>query len=360
MEPETRRFWLIALVLAAGGAALLLFGRAREELQPKLERAWVAIEVGDSGVAKVGSVKVEPDKDYILHAVLQAESWQGEKVYFTDALRLELPEGEVPAERLRSWGGGEETRVLWFSIEAAKPFAEMAEPAGLDGFEFREFFLPEWPRTWAVSGKWSATSAGVRLPQGITHLPFGTRRFHVRIEIFGPDSMIRPLQRLESWKGSDLRSQVEHFPTVHSSLEGVLGPPSTAFGLPQLETAPEAATGTAEAIAAWRNERLAFSRLAVIRSALDVAGVDPDSLEWSSVELTGSERFDSPGDLLRVGERWVLTYQDLGEVGWLDYEDLCFDFDRGAAVRRLGDIFVGDGLVERAQLRPQVLERDVQ
>lgn len=350
MEPETRRFWLIALVLAGGVAALLLFGRAQEKLEPELERAWVAIEVGESGVARVGGVRVDPGKDFTLHAVLQGTSWRGEKVYFTDASRLELPDGEVPPERLRRWGGGEETRVLWFSVEASKPFAEIGAPEELEDFEFSEFFLPEWPRTWTVSGKWSATSAGVRLPRGITRLPFGTRRFHVRIEIFGPDSKIRPLQRLESLKGSDLGVQAEHFPTVHSSLEGVLGPPSTAFGLPQLESAAEAAPGTGEAIAAWRGQRLAFSRLAVIRSALDAAGADPESLEWAAVELTGTVAWEAPGNLLRVGDRWVLTYEDHGEPGRLDYDDLCFDFDRGAAVRRLGDIFVGDGLVERASL----------
>jgi hypothetical protein len=350
VEPETRRFWVIALALGGGVLALLLFGRAQEELAPELERAWVAIEVGGSGVAKAGGVRVEPGTDFTLYAVLEATSWRGETVYFTEASRLEMPDGEVPAERLRKWGGGEETRVLWFSVEAAKPFAEIAEPAELESFEFKEFFLAGWPRTWTVSGKWSATSAGVRLPRGITDLPFGTRRFHVRIEIFGPDSEIRPLQRLGSLEGSDLRSHFETFPTVHSALVGVLGPPSTAFGLPQLELAPEAAEGTAQALASWRKERLAFSRLAVIRSALDAGGADPEKLEWSAVELTGSVPWLASGDLLRVGDRWVLTYRDLGKEGWLDYEDLCFDFDRGAAVRRLGDIFIGDGLVERASL----------
>ena len=53
-----------------------------------------------------------------------------------------------------------------------------------------------------------------------------------------------------------------------------------------------------------------------------------------------------PGDLLRVGERLVILLQDRGIAGTLDYDDLCFDFFRGASVRPLREVFVGDGLVE--------------
>ena len=200
------------------------------------------------------------------------------------------------------------------------------------------------------SGRWGATSAGVVLPRGVEYLPFGTRRFHVRIEIFGPESEIRPRQRIESWNGAQLAADPEHFPTVLSRLEGSLGPPSAAFGLPQLEPAADAGAEARQAIAEWRGRRLGFSRLPLIKAAIEAADVDPEELDWRAVELTGEVGFESPGDLVRVGERWVLTYEDRGVEGRLDYEDLCFDFDRGAAVRRLGDIFVGEGLVERARL----------
>ena len=52
------------------------------------------------------------------------------------------------------------------------------------------------------------------------------------------------------------------------------------------------------------------------------------------------------GDLLRAGERLVVLYEDRGTFGVLDAADLCFDFFKGAAVRRLDEVFSGDGLLE--------------
>ncbi len=350
VEPETRRFWWIAATLAAVVGGVMLFGRAREELEPTPRRAWVAIEAAGSGIARVGAVEIDAGGDFELHAVLEAEGWQGQKVYYTHASRLELPDGEVEPGRLRRWTGGDQIRVLWFSVEAARPYLEVARPEDLTALEFREFFLADWPRTWSVSGRWGATSAGVSLPRGVTHLPFGTRRFHVRVEIFGPESEIRPRQRLQSWSGAELRAHLDRFPTVLSRLPGALGPPSAAFGLPQLEPAPGAGPEALRAVAEWRRDRLGFSRLSLIKAAIEATGADPERLEWQAVELDGEAAWESPGELVRVGDRWVLTYQDRGIAERLDDDDLCFDFDKGAAIRRLGDIFVGDGLVERARL----------
>ncbi len=350
MEPETRRFWLIALALVVGVLALMLFGRAREEVLPTPERAWVAIEVPGSGIARAGKVEVEAGGGFTLHAVLEAKNWQGETVYYTEASRLELPEGEVDPERLRPWSSSLETKVLWFSVEAAKPFLEVENSSQLDELQFREYFLAEWPRTWSVSGKWGGPSAGVVRPRGLESVPFGTRRFHVRIQLFGPESEIRPRSSFQSWGGAELRAEVDRFPTVLSRLSGTLGPASVTFGLPQLETVKGADPELVRVAADWRSRRLAFSRLAVIKGAIDAAGAAIDELVWRTIELTGETEWEAPGVLLRVGDRWVLTYQDLGIEGRLDYEDLCFDFDKGAAIRRLGDIFVGEGSVERARL----------
>ncbi len=350
MEPETRRFWWIAFGLILAVLALMLFGRAEQELQPSPRRAWVAIQPAGSDVARVGKVEVDAGGEFLLHAVLEAENWQGKTVYFTEASRLELPDGEVDPERIRKWNSSLETRVLWFSVEAAKPFLEVPDLATLEALEYKDFFLADWPRTWSVSGKWTGPSAGVTLPRDLEYLPFGTRRFNVRIELFGPESEIRPRESFTSWTGAELIAEVEHFPTVVSRLGGTLGPPSYAFGLPQLEKIKGAGVDVKEALAERRKRKLAFSRLGVIKGALDAAGMDPENLDWHSIELTGDTEWGAPGALLRVGDRWVLTYLDRGLEGRLDYEDLCFDFDKGAAVRRLGDIFVGDGLVDRARL----------
>lgn len=350
MEPESKRVFWIGLALIVGVIALMLFGRAQEELAPTPKRAWVAIE-GDDGVARVGGIEVPKGGEYTLHAVLEAESWQGEPVFYTEAAALELPDGPVSSDALRTWHDREEARVLWFSLEGSRPFLEIGDPKDLEEFEFKEFFLPGWPRSWSVSGRWGATSAGVTLPTGVERLPFGTRRFHVRIEIFGPESKIRPRVRYQSWNAAELRSSLELVPTVRSTLAGALGPASGAFGLTQFEVAVEAAPGTKEALAEWRAQGLGFSRLPVIKASLDAAGLDAEDLSWEEIELTGEVEWQVAGALLRVGERWVLTYEDRGVLGYLDDEDLCFDFDKGAAVRRLGDIFVGEGLVERARLQ---------
>ena len=51
-----------------------------------------------------------------------------------------------------------------------------------------------------------------------------------------------------------------------------------------------------------------------------------------------------------VGERFVILAYDQGDPGRLDDGDLGFDFDKGAVLRRLGEIFTGEGLVEWAPL----------
>ena len=351
MDADTRRIWWIALGLVLAVGAFFLLGTAQEELQPTPLRALVAIEAAESGVARLGPVEVAPGGRYTLHAVLEADSWQGDRVYYTEAEALHLPDGPVDPDRLRTWSSRDEVRVLWFSIEGAKPYQEIGAADDLDAFEFREFFLPDWPRTWSVSGLWGGTSAGVTLPEGVDGLPFGTRRFHVRIEVFGPESEIRPRERFQSWTAAELRDHLDLVPTVSSRLEGTLGPASSAFGLSQFEKAPGAEPEVMEALAAWRKRKLGFSRLTVIRASLDAAGIDPEALRWEEIEINGEVDWGAPGDLLRAGERWVLTYEDRGVPGMLDDDDLCFDFDKGAAVRRLGDIFVGEGLVERARLQ---------
>ena len=74
------------------------------------------------------------------------------------------------------------------------------------------------------------------------------------------------------------------------------------------------------------------------------------------VDLAGGPRWGptgvSPGDLLRVGERIVVLVEDLGTPEQLDYSDLCFDYFRGAKIKPLREVFVGEGLVEWVALTP--------
>ncbi len=79
-----------------------------------------------------------------------------------------------------------------------------------------------------------------------------------------------------------------------------------------------------------------------------------DQLDWRWTDLAGGTSWGpelAAGDLLRVGERIVVMYQDGGAAGALDYEDLCFDFVDGARIRPLGEVFSGEGeSVELANL----------
>ena len=56
------------------------------------------------------------------------------------------------------------------------------------------------------------------------------------------------------------------------------------------------------------------------------------------------------GDLIRAGGRVVVLYEDRGTPGRLDRGDLCFDFEQGAEVLPLSEVFVGEGLLELARL----------
>ncbi len=55
MSPEQRNTLLIAAGLAVIVLAALFWPRVRERLEPRLESAWVAIETGEEGVARVGA-----------------------------------------------------------------------------------------------------------------------------------------------------------------------------------------------------------------------------------------------------------------------------------------------------------------
>ena len=80
------------------------------------------------------------------------------------------------------------------------------------------------------------------------------------------------------------------------------------------------------------------------------SGVEYRNLEWVAVELGVDQRWGGEGamegDLLRVGNRWVVLLQDRGTEQILDRNDLCLDFDKGARMRLVGEVFTGEGLVE--------------
>lgn len=321
-------------------------GCSKVGLEPRLERAWVAVQPAGAEVARVGPIELAAGAEFTLHAVLEARDWQGEELFFTQAPALEIGGRRLPAKAIRPWSRRLRVRILWFTVEAVPPFAESGE------IVFREVFRGDWPMSWSVAGDIS--------PSVENYLPnqdgprrgarFGTQRYKARIEVMGPESEILPRQSLDSWGAEVLPAQVSEFPTVVAVLDGALGPLSRVFGLPQREPVGADRVAALARIAEWQRLDLAFSRLTLLRRWVDEVATPFADLPWSSVELDGSTPFAPAGDPLQVGERVVWLLEDRGLADRLDRDDLCLDYERGARVRLLSDVFTGDGLVERARL----------
>jgi len=357
MTSEQKIFWSVGAVVVLLVGALMLSGTVEQKLAPEPVAAWIALQPEDSEVARTGRIEIAAGAGFMLHAVLEAKDWSGKKVYFTEADRLVIEGEEIPAERLRRWDRSEEPRILWFTVEGSSPFVAVEEEEGLGDFHFLEVFRSDWPRTWSIPGDLQPSAERQEVRDRATGLPrFGTQRFHVRIEIFGLKSSIKPKLRLRSLQATDLPEKVGDFATAIASLPGGLEVPSQVFGLSQIEVAPEAFAEVADRLADWSRKRLAFSRLMVVREMLDRAGRSYDDLEWVDVDLEDGPPWRpdevEPGDFLRVGDRIAILVADRGAQGILDRADLSFDFIKGARVRPVDEIFVGKGLVEWARNPP--------
>ncbi len=360
MDSRQRVLSLVVAIVAGAAVVVWLLPAVDRVRRPEPKAAWIAVEVEGSGIARMGPVTLNAGERVRLHAVLEAEVPGGEKVYFTEASAIDLGDGPVPAESIRRWSGPQDARILWLTLEGAVPFRVLAPDQSLESFRFEEFFHPEWGRGWSAAGSLeSRHHEQLAGPFGEGGRPFGTQRYQVWIELFADTKAIVPAQRLKSPGFDELLASPQRFPTVAATLEGARAA-SRVFGLSQLEAAEGSAPELLEKLADLYGRQLSFSRLLVLRSILEDAGTSLDDLESRRVDLEkdrlawGSEAHT--GDLVRVGARWVVLYRDAGDagdpgvVGRLDPLDLCFDFDRGAEVRPIGEVFVGDGEVELATL----------
>ncbi len=354
MERETRilAFVFVGLLLLA--VLMTVGGRVRRELAPEPRAAWVAIAAAGRPAVS-GPVELTVGEPFRLHAVLEARDWRGERVFFTDAAALQIGDERIPPAALRRWDGSEETRILWFTVEGGPPYLEVGAGAELERLQFRELFRADWPQAWSVPG--SVEPSRRRLEAG-RYRPsigeFGSQSYHVRIEFFGPTNTVLPRQRIRSWGAGEIVEHSDRFPTVRLRLPGPLALPSGVFGTPQVEPTTGADGALREQLAELWQRQLAFSRLLLLRDVLERAGRSWEGLGWRAVELDAGPDWGpagaSPGDLLRVGERFVILVADEGPDGRLDYADLGFDFSKGATLRRLDEVFTGEGLVEWAPL----------
>ena len=346
-----RKIFLIVLAVVVG-LVILLFSSdiVEKEVAPNPVAAWVAIDVEGSGIARTGRVEIVSGTPFRLHAVVQAETFSGRTIYFTGASRLELDGEEIPAEALRPWKRSDQPRILWFTVEGFTPFLEVDSMDALADFHFKDHFRADWPRTWSIPGDLRPRAERDLQSGPIDGIPrFGIQRYLVRVEIFGPESQITPRLRLQSLSATDLPDQVDAISTVVAALPEPLSVPSSVYGLTQIEPEPVSSPEVLRQVADWYEQDLTLSRLAVLREHLGRSEIDYKDLEWVAVELgvdqSWGEGGAAGGDLLRVGDRWVVLLQDRGIEHILDRDDLCLDFDRGAKIRLVGEVFAGDGLV---------------
>lgn len=358
MATEKKILWAVAAVASVVILGLVLWPRAKEGLAPELVRAHVAVRPADAETAVVGPVKIEAGREFVLHAVLEARDRDGAAIFYTEAPALEVDGAPVPAEALRTWDRQGVVKVFWFTVEGPGPYMKLEVPEHIERFGFVEFFRPEWPSAWTIDGRLEPrfSDSLERDVLDVRDRSFGTQRFQVRIEIFDDENDPTPRRRFVSPGGAALPEAVTSFPTVYSALPGPADPASLAFGLTQLELPPSPGQALRAEVAALARERLAFSRPALISTVVREAGRARSEVAWSDVDLADGPAWGEgegavgTGDLVRVGQRVVVLFRDLGTEGRLDRADLCFDYERGAAVRSLSEIFVGDGLVELARL----------
>lgn len=339
------------LLWAAAALALLLLlvwpllrgAEQRRRLEPVA--AWVAIERGDSGVAEVGPLALEAGEPFTLHAVLEGHRGS-QRVFFTDARRLRIAGVEIEGEDVQPWAGDLEARVLWFTVEPQAPVVRWEGDAPV--LRYQANFRSDWPRAWRAPGRVEPYRRRLMAADERLEGRFGTQHFQVRIELFGPQSEITPVHRVVSAGPDELLAAPESFPTATARLPGPLAPASAVFGLPQVVGDLDAAA--LEQARRWQEAGLAFSLPVILRETAARAGGAWQDLAWSTIDLADGPAWGAggvaPGDLVRVAGRVVVLYRDEGEAGVLDGDDLCFDFQGGATVERLGEVFTGEGLVE--------------
>lgn len=354
MEPG-RKVLAIALVLAALAVlALLLWPRAARQLAPQPRQARVAIEVEGEGVARTGVVEIPAGTPFTLHAVLEAEARGGEPVYYTEASALEIDGERVPPEALRPWDRQGPVKMLWFTVEGAVPYLRVEEPGGFDRFRYTEFLRLGWPQTWAVPGRFDpANDDRLERQEGTVEPEFGTQRYQVRIELFGAEGELVPAARFVSPGGDAVEERPGAVTTAAVVLPGAAAEASRYFGLTHVDLAPAVREALLPRVARLTAGHLAYSQVPLLARLIETAGRRPDDLSRRRVDLEGQVPWGEeagPGDLLRAGARWVVLYRDEGTPGRLDRGDLCFDFDRGAVIRPLEQVFTGAGEVELARL----------
>lgn len=345
---------LLTAALALAVVLLLVWPtlrRVRRERAIEPVAAWVGIERGGSGRAEVGPSTLAADEPFTLHAVLEARQGE-ERLFFTEARSVRIGGREIGGESVRPWRGDLEARVLWFTVEPRAPVVRSA-PDGPE-LHYQANFRADWPHAWRVPGRLDPYRRRLMAADRELAGRFGSQRFQVRIELFGPRSDIQPEHRVVSAGPDELLAAPTGFPGAVVTLAGVLAPASRVFGLPQV--IGDLDGDGARLATRWHDEGLAFTLPLLLQEMADAAGGKWSDLAWRTVDLADGPAWAgtgvAPGDPVRVGGRVAILFRDDGVPGRLDEGDLCFDYLEGPTVARLADVFTSGGLVEWAAWAP--------
>jgi hypothetical protein len=354
-----RWVWWVAAGLVAALIAWRFAPGWTEPLRPRLLSASVAVLPDGAAVASDGRHELEAGRPFRLYAVVEAETFGGERIYFSEAPALSLGGREVPGAAIRRWPSDRRALVRWVTVEGFAPYLAVASAADLERFRFNESFHPEWGTGWSIAGTVDPRLALLEPGSPLRPLPFGTQRFAVRVELFDAEGSLAPAARWSSPGAEVAMAEPQRVPTVVAALPAPLAGVSAAFGRTQVEPRPGLAPELEARLAELVSRDFAFEGPTLIAAHLAAAEVGADGLAFETVTLGA----DGPrwgeqvgaGDLLRAGDRIVVLFRDADGGGRLDPGDLVFDLHRGLRVLAAADVFESEDdelRLDHARLAP--------
>lgn len=343
----SRWVWWVAGAVVAALLAWRFAPSWTEPFRPRLLAAWVAVLPEGATVARDGRHELEAGRPFRLFAVVEAEAFGGERIYYSDAPALALGGREIAKESIRPWPADRRALVRWLTVEGFAPYLQVASVADYERYRLVENFHPEWGSGWSIAGSVDPRLALLEAGSPLRPLPFGTQRYAARVELFDAEGALTPTARWSSPGAEVAMAEPGRLPTIVAALPEPLAGISVSFGRTQLAPAPELPAELGARLSELASRELAFEGPALLAAHLAAAGVAADELEFRTVMLGA----DGPrwgeevgaGDLLRAGDRIVVLYRDVDGGGRLDPADLVFDTHRGLRVLPASAVFESDG-----------------
>lgn len=349
-ERESRRVWWIAGGALVALVALRYLPQLENPLAPEPVAAHVAVLAEGDSVAADGAHELAAGRPFRLHAVLEADDWRGRKIFFSEAPALRLGGREIPAAAIRRWPDDPQLKVRWFTVEGSPPFVEVAGAADLERFGLQENFQPAWGSGWSAPGTIDPRQVMRDPDSPLRPLPFGTQRYAVRVELYAEPGDLTPKRRVASPGAEAMLADAARGTRVVGTLPPPLERLSTQFGRSEMAPAATLDEAASARLAALVDGGLVFERAPLLVAHLADNGVAAAALAWRALDLASERpawgREAGPGDLLQAGPRVVALFRDEGEPGILDPADLVFDLWQGLRIRRVDEIFRGEGGLE--------------